>query len=104
MGMFSRWMYCQISNSVQLEMGKTRRLRPGEPCIVELPKFWALVLGIPAVRWRAHRNYPLLGAAFLLVTAGAPESSVKAVLVQRLLSQSLRLPEIGIARSRDQRG
>ena len=29
MGMFSRWMYCQMSSSVQLESGKTRMLSPG---------------------------------------------------------------------------
>ena len=29
MGMFSRWMYCQTSSSVQLEIGKTRIDSPG---------------------------------------------------------------------------
>ena len=28
MGMFSKWMYCQISSSVQFEMGNTRMLSP----------------------------------------------------------------------------
>ena len=28
-GMFSRWMYCQTSSSVQLEIGNTRMLSPG---------------------------------------------------------------------------
>ena len=27
-GMFSSWMYCQTSSSVQLESGKTRMLSP----------------------------------------------------------------------------
>jgi hypothetical protein len=52
--------------------------------IVEMPEFRALVFRVPAMVGGAEREDALLGTGFLLIAAGAAESSVEAVMVQRL--------------------
>ena len=58
--MLSMRIYCQISISVQLLMGKTRKCSPMMlAAVVEIPQFRALVLGIPlakASRWEKKRS------------------------------------------------
>ena len=94
--MFSRWMYCQTSSSVQLESGKTRMLSPLLILPVEqVPQLRPLVLRVPLVHAVAEAVDALLGPALLLVAAGAAERRVELVVVQRLL-QRRRLHDVGV--------
>ena len=78
--MFSRWMYCQMSSSVQLEIGKhPDALALGLLGVVEMPQFRPLILRIPAVAGRAEGEHALLGPALLLVAPRAAEGRIEAV-------------------------
>ena len=78
-GMFSRWMYCHTSSSVQLDSGNTRiDLAFVDPGVVEVPQLGTLVLRIPLAERIAERVDPLLGARLLFVAPGAAERRVEA--------------------------
>ena len=63
--------------------------------VVEAPEFRALVLRVPAMVCGAEGEDALLGAALLLVAAGAAEGRVEPVLVHRL-PQALGLHHLGV--------
>ena len=96
-GMFSRWMYCQISSSVQLDSGKARMLSPFALArIIEVPQFRPLLLRVPAVLRGPEREDALLRPALFLVAPRAAERRVEPVMIKRRL-QRLRLHDVGIS-------
>ena len=95
-GMFSRWMYCQTSSSVQFEIGKTRIDSP--LCLRALYRCQS------SGRWFfgsqrcwSVRNEKMRSLArdFSSSRRAPPKADVEAVLVERLL-QALRLPHVGV--------
>ena len=94
--MFSRWMYCQTSSSVQLRQREDAdALALVHLAVVQVPELRPLVLRVPLVQAVAEAVDALLGPALLLVAAGAAERRVELVVVQRLL-QRRRLHDVGV--------
>ena len=92
-GMFSRWMYCQTSSSVQFESGNTRMLSPGFDARVEqVPQLRPLVLRVPLAVRIAEGIDAFLGARFFFVAPRAADSRVEAAFRQRI-EQSPRLQQ-----------
>jgi hypothetical protein len=64
--MFSMWMYCQTSSSVQLDSVK------------KVPQLGPLVFGIPLPKAVAKRIHALLGPRFFFIPAGSSKRCVVA--------------------------
>src|SRR5262249_37294331 len=73
-----------------------------KPGVEVIPEFRRLITHVPAALKPARREYPLLGAGRLLVTANASEQAIEAVLSKGEF-QPLSLSR-GRARRRRQRG
>src|SRR5580658_3129175 len=66
--------------------------------VVQVPELRTLVLRVPALRCRAKREDPFLGAGFFLVPARAAEGGIELVFRECLL-QPFSLPQIGVQRA-----
>ena len=92
-GMFSTWMYCQTSSSVQFDSGNTRML---SPLLMRLfSSFQSSGRWFFGSHWPlrvAQREDALLGPRAFLVAAGAAEGRVEVAGLERV-EQRLRLEQ-----------
>src|SRR5690606_21982535 len=52
-----------------------------DPSVINMPQFRALQLGVPLAELITNGKYPLLGACFLFIPAGAANTGIKAELL-----------------------
>ena len=101
--MFSTWMYCQTSISVQFDSGNTRMLSPGR--MRPFSRFQSSgrwFFGIPLALGVAQREDALLGARAFLVAPRAAERRVEVAGLERV-EQRLGLQQPAAALRADEK-